>query len=171
MQNHLSVNAASEMLERARRTIKRALRNTPPDSHERGQPRWRLPVIIQALQSSGAPMTEPRPASGGDDDRLERECGAAFAKFDAAVATMAKLPTLKHRRARAIELGDMAADCIAKMRARDESTDLHPQHIDLRSQEVYRLMLWGFLAPCQWSKDEVWKHVVSRLQPAQQAAE
>jgi hypothetical protein len=162
MQNHLSVNAASEMLERARRTIKRALRNTPPDSHERGQPRWRLPVIIQALQSSGAPMTEPRPASGNGDDWLEQECAAAFEKFDRAAAAMEKLPTLVRRRARSVELGELANDCIVKMRARDEATDLHPQHVDLRGQEVLRLMMWGLCGPCQWTKEEVWKHIVSR---------
>jgi hypothetical protein len=162
MQSHLSVNAASELLERARRTVSRALRGVPPDSHERGQPRWRLPTIIKALQSSGAPMIQPRPASGGDDDRLERECVAAFAKFDAAVAVMAKLSTLAQRRARAIELGELANDCIVKMRARDEATDLHPQHVDLRGQEVLRLMMWGLCGPCQWTKEEVWKHIVSR---------
>jgi hypothetical protein len=94
---------------------------------------------------------------------------AAFEKFDRAVAAMEKLPALAQRRARSIELGDMAADCIAKMRARDESTDLHPQHIELRGTEVLRLMMWGFCAPCQWTKDQVWKHIVSRPQPAQQA--
>jgi hypothetical protein len=162
MQSHLSVNAASELLERARRTVSRALRGVPPDSHERGQPRWRLPTIIKALQSSGAPMIQPRPASGGDDDRLERECVAAFAKFDAAVAVMAKLSTLAQRRACAIELGELANDCIVKMRARDEATDLHPQHVNLRGQEVLRLMMWGLCGPCQWTKEEVWKHIVSR---------
>jgi hypothetical protein len=161
MQNHLSVNAAAEMLERTRRTIKRALRNVAPNSHERGQPRWRLPVIIQALQASGAPMIEPRHVSvNGEDNKLEHECVAAFAKFDAATAAMAKLPTLAQRRARATALGELANDSIVKMRARDEATDLHPQHVDLRGQEVLRLMMWGLCAPCHWAKEEVWKHIV-----------
>jgi hypothetical protein len=160
MQNHLSVSAASEVLERSRRTVKRALRGVPPDSHERGQPRWRLPVIIQALQGTGAPMVQPRAASGDGDDRLDQECRTAFEKFDLAVAAMEKMLTLAQRRARAVELGAVAAEAVRKMRARDESTGLHEQHIDLRAQEVLRLMVWGFCAPCQWSKEEVWKHVV-----------
>jgi hypothetical protein len=163
MQNHLSVNAASEMLERTRRTVKRALRNVPPDSHERGQPRWRLANIVKALEKSATPKTATYAYQGdSEDNELEQECAAAFTKFDKAVAAMEKLPTLERRRARSIELGDLADDCIAKMKARDESTDLHPQHVDLRGQEVYRLMMWGFCSPCEWSKSEVWKYIVFR---------
>ena len=121
-----------------------------------------MPVIIKALESSGAPMTQPRHTFGDDDDRLERECTAAFAKFDKAFDAMKKLPTLEQRRARSVELGDMADYCIAKMKARDEFTDLHPQHVDLRGQEVYRLMMWGFCSPCEWSKSEVWYRIVFR---------
>ena len=93
MQNHhLSANAAAELLERAPRTVKRALRNVPPDSlTQNGLPRWKLPTVIEALQSSGAPMIRPRHALGnGEDNELARECVAAFAKFDAAVAAMEK---------------------------------------------------------------------------------
>jgi hypothetical protein len=54
------------VLERTRRTIKRALRHVPPDAYERGQPRWKLPRIIQALESSGAPMT--RHGRNGPDE-------------------------------------------------------------------------------------------------------
>jgi hypothetical protein len=161
MQNHLSVSAASEVLERSRRTVKRALRGVPPDSHERGQPRWRLPVIIQALQGTGAPMVQPRSASGDGGDRLEEECKASFEKFDSACSALEKLPSLAQRRARASELGAMAADCVHRMRLRDELTGLHEQHVDLRCQEVLRLMMWGLCGPCEWSKDEVWQHVVN----------
>jgi hypothetical protein len=55
-----SINAASELLERDRRTIGKALRHVPPDKKEKGgQPRWKLPTILSALDqlpgSSGAP--------------------------------------------------------------------------------------------------------------------
>jgi hypothetical protein len=159
---HYSINAAAEILERQRRTLRRALAHVEPDSHERGQPRWRLPVIIQALQGTGAPLVQPRPASGDGDDRLEQECRATFAKFDKAVIELGRLPELEERRARAAELGGLAAAGVAAMRRRDEAAGLHEQHILLRGQEVFRLSLWGLLAPCQWSKDELWACVVSR---------
>jgi hypothetical protein len=46
----VSVNGASELLERDRRTIRRALRSVPPDGDENGQPRWRLASVVDALQ-------------------------------------------------------------------------------------------------------------------------
>jgi hypothetical protein len=163
MQNHFSINGASEILERQRRTIKKALRHTPADSFERGQPRWRLPTIIAALQGSGNPLIPPHQVSGdGADGKLEEACRAGFAKFDAAVAALEKLPTLAQRRARAVELGPMAAASIATMRVRDEAAGLHEQHIDLKCQEVLRLSLWALLGPTQWTKDEVWEHIISR---------
>jgi len=46
-------------LERDRSTITRALRHTKPDGKERGQPRWKLKTILEALDqlpgSSNAP--------------------------------------------------------------------------------------------------------------------
>jgi hypothetical protein len=109
-----------------------------------------------------APHPRRQYRGNGEDSELEQECAAAFAKFDQAVAAMGKLRTLEQRRAMTIKLGAMADDCIARMQARDEATDLHPQHIELRRIEVFRLMMYGFCSPCQWSKDEVWKHVVLR---------
>jgi hypothetical protein len=158
MQNHLSVNAASEMLERTRRTIKRALRHVPPDSHERGQPRWRLPKIIEALESSGAPMTQP--GHVGTGDQLADQCTAAFAQFDAAFEKMESLPTLAARRAAAIKLYPMIQETIRKMKARDTAYNLHPEHVDLLGDRIFLLMMVGFCTPCSWSKDQVWKNLM-----------
>jgi len=47
-------------------------------------------------------------------------------QFEKSFDTIKKLPTLEQRRRRSIELGDV------KMKARDESTNLHPEHIQLR---------------------------------------
>jgi hypothetical protein len=158
MQNHLSVNAAAEMLERTRRTVKRALRNTPPDSYEHGQPRWRLPKIIQALESSGAPMTQPRYAVTGND--LVDQCDAAFAQFDAAFEKLKALPTLATRRAAAIKLFPMAEMAIAAMQARDAADGLHPDHVALRGDRVFHLLMIRFEGPCGWSRNQVWEQLI-----------
>lgn len=161
MQNHISVNRAAEMLERTRRTVKRALRDVPPDGFERGQPRWRLANIVKALERR-TNKTSYAYQGDGEDDVLEQEHASAFAKFEKAFDAMKKLPTLERRRARSVELGNLVDDCIAKMKARDEFTNLHPDHIALRGQEVYRIMMWGFCSPCEWNKSEVWTHVAFR---------
>jgi hypothetical protein len=61
--------AASTLLERDRQTIARALRNTPPDGKERGQPRWKMSTIVTAMErhnrangSNAAPRLTPIPS-------------------------------------------------------------------------------------------------------------
>jgi hypothetical protein len=49
MKNLFSINGAADLLERDRATLVRALRHVPPEGYERGQPRWRMPTIIDAL--------------------------------------------------------------------------------------------------------------------------
>jgi hypothetical protein len=158
MQNHLPVNAASEMLERTRRTVKRALRNTSPDRFERGQPRWRLPVIIDALASRGAPMTQPRHVQNGSD--LDAKCVVLFAQFDAAFEKLKALPTLPSRRAAAVGLYAAIEKAVIAMKARDAADGLHEDHVSLRSDRVFYLLMIGFEGPCAWSKDQVWENLI-----------
>jgi hypothetical protein len=49
MKNLFSINRAADLLEKDRATLVRALRRVPADGYERGQPRWRMPTIIDAL--------------------------------------------------------------------------------------------------------------------------
>jgi hypothetical protein len=156
MQNHFSVNAASELLERTRRTVKRALRNTQPDSFERGQPRWRLPKIIAALEATGG-----RPVSEGGDpgSEMTHKLDALFEQFDAAYDEMKAAPALARRRAMARALAPLIAQTDQLLRARDAADDLHPEHVDLRANRVFFLILRGFETPCEWSHDEAWNNL------------
>jgi hypothetical protein len=49
MKNLFSINRAADLLEKDRATLVRALRRVPADGYERGQPRWRMPTIIDAF--------------------------------------------------------------------------------------------------------------------------
>jgi hypothetical protein len=49
MSNLFSINKAAELLERDRATLVRALRHVTPDSLERGQARYRMKTITDAL--------------------------------------------------------------------------------------------------------------------------
>ena len=167
MQNHFSVNAAAEMLERTRRTVKRALRNTPPDSTERGQPRWRLPRIIQALESSGAPMTRHNSgdvfnldALNADLDR-DRRTLSLFDNFNAAFEEMKAERSVEKRRAMAISLAptfyaafmNYRAHCIASGEFIDGGE---------RAECMLSRLLDGFEKPCRWTHDEAWKLIRSQ---------
>ena len=151
------VNAASDMLERTRRTVKRALRHVPPDSYERGQPRWRLPKIIEALEFSGAPLTEQRHI--GDVGQLADRCEVAFAEFDRRFGEMTTTPALAKRRKMSIALASLIAETIRLMKARDTADGLHPDHVDLKGDRVFALLMVGFCEPCQWSREQAWRHL------------
>ena len=167
MQNHFSVNAAAEMLERTRRTIKRALRNTPPDSTERGQPRWRLPKIIEALESSGAPMTKPRGNSGNffadlaDDLENDRHTLPLFDDFNKAYAKIVAERSVKKRRAMAISLAPMFYATFMSYRAHCIASG---EFIDggERAQCMLSHLLDGFEKLCRWTNDEAWKLIRSQ---------
>jgi hypothetical protein len=51
----LSINAAADLLERDRRTIRRALAMVPPDVNENNIQRWRLRTIVDALDPPRTP--------------------------------------------------------------------------------------------------------------------
>ena len=61
---------AADALERDRRTIRKALREVPPDvADRRGHPRWRLPTILTALEKHNR-RTGNVPPHNGDDDQV-----------------------------------------------------------------------------------------------------
>jgi hypothetical protein len=111
-----------------------------------------------ALESSGAPMTQPRHVGNGDD--LTDQCDAAFKEFDRRFDEMKALPTLPARRAAAIKLYPLIEETIRKMKARDAADDLHPDHVDLRGDRIFFLVMIGFETPCSWTRTEVWEHLI-----------
>src|ERR1700730_16460435 len=62
-----SVNAAAEVLERDRRTITKALRRVRPDKKERGQDRWRLATILNALDRLPGSTSAPTQRLSDED--------------------------------------------------------------------------------------------------------
>lgn len=54
MKNLFSINKAADLLERDRATLVRAMRRVKADSHERGQPRYRMRTITDALAAHEA---------------------------------------------------------------------------------------------------------------------
>lgn len=72
MKNLLSVNKAADLLERDRTTLVRALRHVKPDGHQRGQPRYRMRTITDAL---AAQEVRNNVSNRGGADRLRSRLG------------------------------------------------------------------------------------------------
>lgn len=164
---NFSISGAAELLERDRRTLVKALRGVAPNSYARNQPRWRLPVIIQALES----MTQPRRSSGvGTGNTLDdldadlaydRSTLHLFDGFNKAYAKMEAEPSLAKRRAMAISFAPKMIDaCIRAYRAHCIADG---GFIDASSRAdcMFSHLMDDFGKSCQWSHAQVWEHLVS----------
>jgi hypothetical protein len=149
-----SINAASLLLERDRRTLTKAMAGVVADGRERNQPRWKMSTIVDALTAHGRANN-----NGHNDNCAPRP--PEYAAFDAAFTALEKLPTVERRRRAAVALMPRLHAMIAALGRQGASTGEHPDHTSLRSSEVYRLSMIGFQSPCQWSHDEVWHHLNS----------
>ena len=107
-----SINAASELLERDRRTVTKALRHTPPDRKEKGQPRWKLPTILAALDAlPGTNNSGPRRRGDNvvvNNDWLDpanwrdSRIRASIIEFNETFSEMKAIKDIEQRRAFAI---------------------------------------------------------------------
>lgn len=153
---NFSINGAAELLERDRRTITKALRHVLPDGHVNKSPRWRLRTIIDALETAAAHSDHYAMKS----TTLADQADALFKEFDTAFERVKSAPSLAERRKMAIALYPLIEQAIDAMRARDTADGLNADHVSLRSDRVFNLLLIGFEGPCKWTRDEVWAHLI-----------
>lgn len=89
-----SVNGAADLLERDRRTIRRALAMVPPDAKESGNPRWRLRTILDALDAHERRTRHERSwTHDGDRDAVIVEIERITAKLEAGFDRMRQSST------------------------------------------------------------------------------
>jgi hypothetical protein len=106
MNNLFSINRAADLLERDRATLVRALRHVPPDGYERGQPRWLMPTIIDAL----AIKPQARRETGKFRDRYSlrsKVLDDMRRTFEKVVALIGAEPSLDNRREMALQLAPL----------------------------------------------------------------
>jgi hypothetical protein len=148
-----SLNAIAELLERDRATVVRALRGTPADGTERGQPRWRMATAVAALE-------EQNRANHDDTDSNDPALTAAYAELDAAIAAMEVAPSLERRRSTAVNIVKPMLETTDRMlRAAGKSAGHDPELVSLRADHLGLVMLRAFERPCEWSRDEALKAI------------
>jgi hypothetical protein len=148
-----SINGASEILERDRRTIARAMRHVTPDAKERGQPRWRMKTILDALGQTGV-QTERRNDGGSQRAFLN----SLYEQFDAAYDRMRAEPSLEKRRAMTLKLAPLIEQT-DRLQREVSAAEGEPELLtQLRADKIYMLIMRGFEGPCEWSQAEVWEH-------------
>ena len=152
-----SINAASLLLERDRRTVTKAMASVPPDGKEKKQPRWKMSTIVDALERHGGSNNQ----GNGNSAAANANPPPEYAAFDAALDALEALPTVEKRRKAAVAIMPKLHAMVAALGRQGANAGEHPDHTALRGSEVYRLSMIAFQSPCAWSHDEVWHHLNS----------
>jgi hypothetical protein len=145
MKQLYSAYGAARALERDRQTIERALRGLEPDAHERGQPRWRLARIVEALSERNGRSS---PSGNGT-------LQARFDKLDALDARVRGAPTLQERRKLARDLFPVLADTDRAMRADGRRSGEDRELTNYRSDRHLQTMLATLREPCGWTFEQM----------------
>jgi hypothetical protein len=146
-----SINSASEILERDRRTLVKALRRVPPDGRERGADRWRLRSIIEALAKM-----QPAPAAA-PTGQIDPGLVELYMRFDASEAAMKKLKTVDARRQASRAMAPLLAQIDAQARKSSLDNGADPELVELRCDRLFQIHLRGFESCNGWNHDEAWR--------------
>jgi hypothetical protein len=92
-----SSHAASEILEKDRQTLTRALRGVRPDAMENHQPRYRMQTILDAMAMHQG--TASRDGLDRETHDLIHDLEICFEQFDAGLARCTAEPDIDKRRA------------------------------------------------------------------------
>jgi hypothetical protein len=157
-ENLFSISGASEALGRSRRTITRALADVQADAVRSGLKLWRMQKIIAAVNTrTAAPILETVQQGSQVLTGLAAQTAIAFEAYDEAQAKMEGLKSVEARRAFArAELGPVCREAISLMRQRDTESGLHEEHVSLRGDRIYALMVRAIEIPCDMTLSEAW---------------
>jgi len=154
-ENLFSISAASEIL---RRTITHALQGVPADAIRSGLKLWAMQKIVDAVNSSAqAPILETVVRGSQVLTGLAAQTAIAFDAYHRAQEKMEGLKSVEARRWMARdEIGPLCREALSLMRQRDTEAGLHEEHVMLRFDSLYRLMVRSVEGPCKWSSVEGW---------------
>lgn len=151
MKNLFSINKAADLLERDRQTLVRALRHIEPDGIERGQQRYTMRTITDALAAH-----EGRAKTGTDDDGISRDLRAKFDELDRQYRAVQNGATLVERRKLVREFFSGLAGVEAAMYSAAKRDREDHRAASLRIAEHTRLQVLTLRDALGWTCDEVW---------------
>jgi len=144
-----SAYGAARALERDRQTIERVTRDLVPDAHQKGQPRWRLARIVEALNAKAA-RAKP-------DPDISHDLQAKFDELEAQHDAIQNAPTLEDRRSLARSFFRFLAEVESAMRADGKRGGEDPRLTGLRCAEHTRLYVATLRHALGWNFDEAWR--------------
>jgi hypothetical protein len=148
-----SVNAIAEALEKDRATVKRALRNTPPNGKERGQPRWKMSVAvaeIDALPGTNFEKPRRRTGDGWKDERIGRAYDSVLEMYDELQA----IDDLEQRRAAAKKWGPVIEANNINLRRWNVENGHSAEVAESRAEQLWHMSINFVRRLCEWSDEE-----------------
>jgi hypothetical protein len=158
-ENLFSISGAATALSRSRRTISKPLDGVKPDAIRHGLPLWRMQTIVDKVNTRTQAPIIPTIVRQGDQvlTGVAAQCAIAFEAYHRAEERMEKLAGVEERRVSAREeLGPLCREAVSLMRQHDTDSGLHEEHVDLRADTIYRLMVRGVELLCGWTSAEAW---------------
>jgi len=166
MKNLFSINGAADLLERDRATLVRALRHVPPDGYQSGQPRWRMPTIVDAL----ALKPQARRETGKYRDRYSigrsKALNGMRCMFEKQVALISAEKSLDKRREMAVALAPLLQeyqttylDIGRALRIVDDDV------VSARAELIWQEMMDEVAAAAEWPRhgDDFWVKMVEAM--------
>jgi hypothetical protein len=156
-----TANKISEMLERDRATMLRALNNTPPDAVVRGRSQWKISTAAASMSAHlqrGGSGNGRTLGANNVDPRLQDQYDA----FEQADSAMRQLKTVEARRKAVIAMRPQIAKMHELQRRLSVTGNHNNEPSDLKADHLFMLYLRGFERPCEWSMAEVWANVDCR---------
>jgi hypothetical protein len=150
-----TVNAASEILEHDRRTVTKAVRHIEPDKVERGQKRYKLRTILDALDqlpgSSGAPRRHTTHTTGWKDERIV----SAYHSVNEMYGELAAIDDLEQRRAVAKKKwGPVIQSNNINLRLWNVENGHSEELAEHRSEGLWHMSINFVRRLCEWSDEE-----------------
>jgi hypothetical protein len=145
----VSAYAAARMLEKDRQTIERATRCLEPDGYERGQPRWRLARIVDALSARAG-------RGKGMNAEVDPDLQRKFDDLDERYRDVQNGQTLDERRKRARAFFVLVAAVETAMYADARRSGEDPRMAQMRAVEHTRLNVLTLREALGWNSDEAW---------------
>ncbi len=155
MKNLFSINRAADLLERDRATLVRALRRVPADGYEGGQPRWRMPTIVDAL----AMKSQARCEAGKYRDRYNISRSKALdgmrVMFEKQVALISAEKSLDKRREMAVALAPLLEEYQATYLDVGRSLRIVDDHtLGARAELIWTEMVEEVSEAAEWSRHD-----------------
>jgi hypothetical protein len=155
MNDLFSINRAADLLEKDRATLVRALRHVAPDGHEGGQPRWRMPTIVDAL------VVKPhaRRETGKFRDRYSIRGSKALdglrLTFDKRIASIGDEKSIDKRREMALAIAPLLQEYQAAYLATGRSLQIEDDDVlGARADLILDEMLSEVSAAAEWPRHD-----------------